>query len=66
MKAGEGNTAFDYCKGCTHLTEKLQTQYHGGKVIMQPFCTHYQLHFAFVRGIEQCHKTCMHYNEGHI
>ena len=66
MEQGEGNRAFDYCKGCINLSEKLQVQYHGRKEIMQPFCTHYQLHFAFVRGIDQCSNICMYYCEGYI
>lgn len=66
IELGYANKAFDYCKGCIDLHERLQVQHISKEEIMQPFCTHYQLHFAFVRGIDQCCDTCMHYTEGHI
>ena len=65
MEQGWKNNAFDYCKGCIDLDEKLQ-QYMGRDALMMPFCTHYQLHFAFVRAIDQCDDTCMHYSDGYI
>ena len=66
MEHGWKNKAFDYCNGCIDLDEKLQVQYHSREELMVPFCAHYQLHFAFVRGIDQCDDTCMHYSEGYI
>ena len=66
IEPGYTNKAFEYCKGCIDLDEKLQVQYHSREELMMPFCTHYQLHFAFVRGIDQCSDTCLHYSEGYI
>lgn len=65
IEPGYANKAFEYCRGCIDLDEKLQ-QYMDRDSLMQPFCTHYQLHFAFVRAIDQCSDTCLHYSEGYI
>ena len=65
MEQGWKNKAFDYCKGCIDLDEKLQ-HYRERESLLMPFCTHYQLHFAFVRAIDQCSDTCLHYSEGYI
>ena len=61
-----GNTPFIYCKDCLYLTKKFQVQYFEENKIMLPFCSFYNLHFSSVRQIEQCSKTCLHYDEGNI
>jgi hypothetical protein len=66
MEQGEGNLSFDYCKGCSYLDERPQIQYLSENVIVLPYCEFYNLHFASVRQIEQCSKTCLHYDGGHV